>query len=243
MTLFYVSSENENCVGSVSKLFAALDREDKVSASLSERQCEDGEGVSMGSMTAIHHHLASSESWKEVLDWQTEVEYTIPHPAGEVTASDTASDGEAKIFREDRVSTLKALCGDAWGAKICRVKHTPVVKIDFNVTRFSSVKIMSTKSFVYETPRSCWRFKLIVFWEGESKDAAEKSPKKFRVLVESVRDKEQVGVNVMYTAASFLEKILDIVSLDSKVGRLRMVIQNPGDPRREAAFSSSCDAR
>lgn len=210
MEKFYESSSNENCIAEVGSLFCNLGRDEKVCATLSDGK----DGVSIEKMKMIHHHLRSSNSWKDTLNWSTEVDYTIPHPEGDATASDTSSPGEEKLTRSVCIMCMNAVCSNtAWRVRLERVLEKPFAKIDFNVTRFSRVKIMKVKRFIYETPRSCWCFKLVVEWSGETKDIAEKSSRKYRIFVESLRDKKQVTLNVNYTAASFLEKILDLVSL------------------------------
>ena len=74
---------------------------------------------------------------------------------------------------------------------------------------------MNTKKFFYETERSSWIFKLVVSWYGKTKKDAESSQKKYFVYIES-NGESKSSSNPEYTSASFLEKIIDLISLDGK---------------------------
>lgn len=198
------------------ELFNCLDNNEKVIASIQDP--ERPGGISKESINDIHTHLQSSRIWKLKTKWMTEVEYTIPHPRGDVSAFDTNSDGDAKLSRKNIVSSFSASCEDNL-VRFERIKEEPSDSMDFNTTRFSSVKIMNAKRFYYETERSCWVFRLVVSWEGDTKSEAERSPKKYFAYIET-NGVSKASSNPMYTAASFLEKIIDVIS----VGRDRQML-------------------
>lgn len=212
---FYKSIQEETCVSRVSQLFQALGNRERVFASLTTG---DSGGVSADCMMAIHNHLDSSKMWAKVVPWVTEVEYTIPHPGGDITAFDTNSGGEAKLSRNSVVRLITATPGEkdsSWKISLTRTSSQPSDKMDFNTTRFSWVKVMNMKRFYYETDRSSWVFKLVVSWEGVTKEDAKASGKKYLVYVET-DDIVKTSANPSYSAASFLDKILDIISLEGR---------------------------
>lgn len=231
--LFYESMKKENCIYYLRSLFEPLCAEDKISACLgmgnTENQGprkrkiesdteEDGvpaiKGLSFEVMTRIHGHLQSSDIWKKQTDWTTEVEYTIPHPDGDVSAFDTDSCGEAKLTRKKTIMEVSTVCGP-YSVNIEKFQELNSDKMDMNTSRFSHVKIMSTKRFFYETQRSCWVFKLVVLWEGKTKIETEKAEKKYLVYVESGERINTLCTDPVYTTASLLEKIIDLLSIDN----------------------------
>ena len=208
---FYRNSSDETCVGLVSDLFKGLGNKETVSASLTTTDS----GVSPDCMMSIHNHLDSSKMWATVPCWVTEVEYTIPHPDGDITAFDTNSGGDAKLSRNVAVQSMAARPGvleHDWKIDLRRTSSQPSDKMNFNTTRFSRVRVMNIKRFHYETDRSSWVFKLVVSWEGGTKEEARAGGKRYYVYVET-HDNTKTSSSPSYSAASFLDKIVDIVSL------------------------------
>lgn len=208
--MFYNNFSDETCVSLVSEMFKDLGHREKVSACLAY----DKGGVSYEGMLAIHNHLESSKIWRKTVPWVTEVEYTIPHPDGDITAFDSNSGGEAKLTRNSVVLQQTGSCKN-WKISLTRILAEPSDKMDFNTTRWTWVKVKNTKKFYYETERSSWVFKLAVCWEGVTKEVAKAGDKKYLVYVESVGSDKTCSYP-SYSAASFLDKILDIISLDGK---------------------------
>ena len=214
---FYRSAAEENCVAHVSELFASLGNREMVSASLAYTADCETPGVSSACIMDIHNHLDSSKIWKKTDPWSTEVEYTIPHPAGDVTAFDTSSGGDATLSRNSVGLCIKGASSDKWKVSLTRSSAVSADRMDLNTQRFSRVKIMNIKRFYYETSRSSWVFKLVVAWEGVSKERAKANGKRYFVYVETnPNDLAKTSSNPPYSAASFLDKILDIISLDGK---------------------------
>lgn len=213
---FYKNSAEQNCIPHISrKLFKSMVKNETVTASINISS--QPEGVSKEFIDAVHSHLQSTNVWKRTTKWTTEVEYTIPHPLGDVSAFDTNSGGDAKLSRKDVISDFNAVSkeDDKLRIRFTRTKDNPSDGMDFNTTRFSAVRIMNTKKFFYETDRSNWVFKLVVSWYGTTKVDAESSPKKYFVNIETNGD-SKASNNPEYTSASFLEKIIDLISLDGK---------------------------
>lgn len=219
MAKFYKKISDESCVGYIRPMFDKLGNKEKVFASLLYLQRDQGDqddqGLSSSRMMAIHNHLDSSNMWKKTIPWVTEVEYTIPHPGGDITAFDTTSGDPAQLSRRSVVVSVTGGCAadESWRILLTRMSVEPFDRMDFNTSRFSWVKIMNTKRFYYETGTSSWVFKLVVSWEGLTKQAAKSGGKKYFVSVET-NDNVKTSLNPGYSAASFLEKILDIISLD-----------------------------
>lgn len=213
--MHYKNGSDENSVPFVSRLFQNMGKTDRVTASL--RDSDVQEGVSAGSMSSIHTHLQSANIWRRSIRWTTEVEYTIPHPDGDVTAFDTNSGGDAKLTRNKVELEFVGCCAYRPTSSVVfrRTSETPSNNMDFNTTRFSSVRIMNAKRFYYETERSSWVFNLVVAWEGNTKQDAEESLKKYYVYVETV-DNRKTTSNPKYSAASFMEKTLDVLSVEGK---------------------------
>ncbi|AAR26892.1 FirrV-1-B17 [Feldmannia irregularis virus a] len=217
---YYETSTKETCVEGLRGLFDDSKGEDKVVAQMTDTSGE----VSLHAMTVIHQQLQGSKRWKRVDDWQTEVYYTIAHPEKDITVFDSSQNVE--IYRESIHPKFIAACGSNWRATVARVAKEPFGKIDFNMTRYSYVRVARAKYFYHETSRSCWCFKLVVQWEGKTLDDAKNSRKKYMVNVESVVRKTDTGdVNPKYKVASFLEKILDITSIaEQGRGQRRLVL-------------------
>lgn len=219
---FYRNISEENSVKDISRFFQSLGNRETVSASLG--YSVDGSpptdaGISSACMTAIHNHLDSAKMWKMKSPWATEVEYTIPHPSGDVTAFDTNSGGDATLTRNSVVLSKTGSCANHEGCGIflLRVSAQPSDKMDMNTQRYSRVRVMNVKRFFYETDRSSWVFKLVVAWEGATKEAAKASSRRYFVSVESQRTHNvKTSSNPAYSAASFLDKVLDIISLDGR---------------------------
>lgn len=214
---FYKNCKEETCISDVSRLFESLGNKEKVSASLAYygEAHQYPSGVSSSCMMKIHNYLDNSKIWEKTTPWTTEVEYTIPHPSGDVTAFDTNSGADAKLSRKSVVLDLTVGCAtdENWRIFITRVSSEPSDKMDFNTTRFSWVKVMNIKRFYYETNKSSWVFKLVVSWEGVTKEEANAGVKKYFVYVET-NDVSKTFSSPPYSTASFLDKILDIISLD-----------------------------
>ena len=214
--MFYKNSSDENCIPNISKsLFKYMTKNEIILASINETG--QAEGISKGTIDDIHTHLQSTNIWKKKTEWVTEVEYNIPHPKGDITAFDTNSGGDAKLSRRKTIADFKAVCleDDKIYVRFVKTNDTPSDGMDFNTTRFSSVRIMNTKKFFYETDRSSWVFKLVVSWYGNTKSDAESSPKKYFAYIETNGDVKAAS-NPEYTSASFLEKIIDLISLGGK---------------------------
>ena len=214
---FYRNGAEENCVAHVSELFVSLGNRETVRASLTYTGDSESAGVSSACIMDIHNHLDSSKIWKKTDAWSTEVEYTIPHPAGDVTAFDTSSGGDATLSRNSVGLCIEGVGSDKWKVSLTRSSAESADSMDLNTQRFSRVKIMNIKRFYYETSRSSWVFKLVVAWEGVSKERAESNGKRYYVYVETnPNDHAKTSSNPRYSAASFLDKILDIISLDGR---------------------------
>lgn len=215
---FYKNCKEETCVSDVSQLFQSLGNREKVSASLAYFGGGEDQypcGISSSCMMGIHNYLDGSNIWEKKTPWATEVEYTIPHPNGDVTAFDTNSGADAKLSRKSVVLSLTGSCAtdENWRIFITRVSSEPSDKMNFNATRFSWVKVMNIKRFYYETKSSSWVFKLVVSWEGVTKEEAKAGVKKYFVYVET-NDVSKTFPSPSYSSASFLDKILDIISLN-----------------------------
>ena len=212
---FYTNGSEENCIPHIScKLFKSMVKNETVTASIHDTR--QPEGISKEYIDTIHNHLQSTNIWKKTTNWTTEVEYTIPHPEGDISAFDTNSGGDAKLSRKDIVSDFNATCykDNKVSVQFTRTKENPSDGMDFNTSRFSAVRIMNTRKFHYETERSNWIFKLVVSWYGKTKSDAQSSPKRYFVYIETGDLKG--SSNPEYTSASFLEKIIDLISLDGR---------------------------
>lgn len=213
MSQYYRNFSDENCLKDLTNFFTTLSSDESVQAQL---YCSNspGESLPYDRVTEIHNHLDSSKSWTHVSDWDVEVEYTILHPDGNVVAVDTNTSKKAYLTRRIVSRSCKGHCKDDVNLcfQISRIQSNDIDQLDFNTTLFSSVKILKSKRFHYQTSRSSWTFRITMTWEGETKEDAEKSDKKYFVLVET-NDTSFASNNPGYTIASFMEKIIDVISV------------------------------
>lgn len=210
MVTFYKNGSEETCVSGLKSIFETLTVNECVSASISNKRYSNGGGVSHACIMSIYNHLDGSRIWRNQEPWVTEVEYTIPHPRGDVLAFDTKSEREATLSSKTVVFTATATTDD-YNVSLTRSLRSDYNDMDLNTERYSWVKIMKTKRYFYETDRSSWVFRLEVQWEGESKEHAKSNQKKYFVSVET-NNNAKASANPKYSLASLLEKVLDIVS-------------------------------
>lgn len=211
--IFYSTASKENCVELLSAFFENLSESECVQASIG--MSEECEYVDHGFMQQTLEHLQSARCWKRVTGWGDGVEYTILDPNGNVTARDVDPMGSPTLTRKSTEKKTSSRCDR--NPIFLKIRRTREVSADgslFNSTQYSHVKIMSSKSFFYETGTSSWVFKLSVIWEGATRDIAEGSSRKFAICVHS-GDSEKSSRNPGYTSASFLEKIIDVASICS----------------------------
>jgi hypothetical protein len=217
MTTYYKTCAEESCVEEMSPMFRQLGCQDSVTASIFR---SDGVGVSHSCFLGIYNHLESSNMWKKNEPWVTEVEYTIPHPEGDVVAFDTKSERDATLRSTSVQKKMIGYTNDKlWGVTLTRTTAVNYDEMDLNAQRFSRVKIMNTKRFLYETERSSWVYKLAVSWEGVTKEEAKCSEMRYSVQIET-NDNRKASVDPSYSTASLLEKVLDIVSQGKRRGVL-----------------------
>ena len=206
---YYKTSTDENSIGSISKMFDGLDGEDFVIAHVGG----PSGGITHDSMTKINNHLSASKCWAAVEDWAVEVEYTICHQDGDVIVSDNKNTNDPIVRRMQKTIDCVARCNNGvTEVGMERWSKTTPKYADFNMKKCSFVKIKRTKKFKYSTGRSSWIYTLGVKWEGITKEDAELEDKQFYVSIES-GDNKVSSSNIMYTAVSFMEKILDIASI------------------------------
>ena len=210
MSKFYRNASDENCVEYIADFFKNLQSTETVSARI---QNALGGSLTYERVVEIFNHLDSSQSWRRVSDWEVEVEYTISHPDGNVVAVDTNTTRSASLTRRTVSRFCSGSCEDKT-FEISRVRYTHIDQLDFNTNLYSSVRILKSKRFYYQTKRSSWTFRVSLVWEGDTKACAEKSDKKYLVFVET-NDVNIATSNPMYTAASFLEKVIDVVSVSA----------------------------
>lgn len=209
-TKYYKSFTKESIVDDICPLFQDLSNKEIVTATIS---CGEGEGVTYECIMDVHNYLDRSKIWKKTTPWITEVEYTIPHPGGNITAFDTSVQ-QAQLSRKSAIASVTGRSGNnTWNVSVTRVLTHAFDKMDFNASRFSWVRVMNTKRFYYETKKSCWVFRLVVCWEGDTKQMAKAGGKKYFINVETI-DHVKSSANPRYSAASILEKILDLISLE-----------------------------
>ena len=206
---YYKGVSDENCVAQASTLFQDLD------ASI----CVRGEFFTDNhTFVDIHNHFKSSTTWKSVSHWDSGIEYTIRHPINDIIVSDTNRGQKTLVYKEHVLQTVH-------GSTKCERFDFRVLKVrreifdhtwrSFHDAAYTWVKIKSEKVFVYESERSSWNFHLAVVWQGQTKDQAERNDRKYSVAV-SMGSAEKASANVMYTTASFLEKIMDALFRKSK---------------------------
>jgi len=214
MTHYYKSGTDENCTLNMVPFFKDLGETEKVTAYIWNKSCPKG-GVTHKTLVSINNNLSMSKCWEKVQDWEVSVEYTICHPDGDITVSDTKCQDNPNMVRKTGKIHWNGVCkpDESCQLRIERWDNAPFVSnIAMNVTVYSYVRIKNTKTFVYRTANSSWRYILCVTWEGRTKEEAESSEKKYDVSVES--DKSSVCTrDPRYTSASFFEKIIDVVSI------------------------------
>ncbi|CAM9106208.1 unnamed protein product [Ectocarpus sp. 12 AP-2014] len=173
------------------------------------------------SFVTIHNHMKSSCHWKSVSQWDTGIEYTIQHPVSDIIVSDTNRGQKTVVFTEHVLQEVR-------GVSACRLTEFTLKKsrkdeLDYTSRSYHDstyrwVKIRSEKVFVYESNRSSWNFHLAVVWQGATKKQAESEPQRYSVAV-TMGSVEKASADVMYTTASFLEKMMDAMFQHSKSRR------------------------
>lgn len=212
---YYKGGSDENSVGRASSLF------ENIRGSMGVR----GEFFAdHASFISIHNHMKSSNQWKSVSGWDTGVEYTIQHPAGDIIVSDTNRGQRTTAFRQHVLQTVR-------GCTACKLLDFTVTKyrmedLDYNSrsyhdSTYTWVKIKSEKVFVYESGRSSWNFHLAVVWQGATKKKAESDPQRYSVAV-SMGSAEKASNDARYTTASFLEKMMDAMFQKSKNRHIKL---------------------
>lgn len=209
--LTYKDTTSHRCISSMSSLFEGLGSGEFVQASVLKNSDYGYEAI-----TRVHNHLHSCRSWVKVQDWDEEVEYTINHPSGDVYAYDTKSTGTRLRTITPKDAAFEAFGPDGRSCAVFRtIVEEPVDHIDFTTTRFSWVKVMNVKRFYYETARSSFVYRLVVRWEGETKDAAKENGMQFGIYLET-NDASKMGEFPEQSCVSFMEKTLDLLSGDSR---------------------------
>ena len=204
---YYKSSEDENCISFLSKFFESMQSDDFVVARFNN---STNNGIGLDKITNIGNHLSSSKCWSSVEDWCVDVEYTIDHPGGEILVSDNKIKNNPSANRKDVIVSRKSsFTGSDTVIEFERYKMKKAECVYTNMTKSSFVKITRTKKFIYSTKHSSWIYKLCVLWEGNNKEEAEISERKYYVTIET-DDTKKASANVKYTTVSFLEKVLDM---------------------------------
>lgn len=203
-SLYYRGVRDENCVAESSRLFENLHK---------------GIGVRGEFFTdydvfvSIHNYMKSCTTWKSVTCWESCVDYTIQHPGSDIIVSDTNRGRKTVIFREYPVETVRgATVDDSFKFTISKTRRE---ELDFKSRSYHDslykwVRIRWEKTFVYESERSSWKFQLAVLWEGATKVEAEGNSKKYSIVI-SLGSIEKASADVMYTTASFFEKLMDLL--------------------------------
>lgn len=210
-TYYYRGATDENCVAKASSLFQELG-----GVSVRGEFFTDNE-----SFVNIHNHMKSSNSWKSVSQWDSGIEYTIRHPVSDIIVSDTNLGQRTVIFKNHVLQTVR-------GSTACKLVDFKIQKVrreqidnssrPYHDSNYTWVKIKSEKIFVYESERSSWNFHLAVVWQGETKARAERDAKLYSVAV-TMGSSEKASADVMYTTASFLEKLMDALFQKAKSRR------------------------
>lgn len=207
-TLVYRDHESHTCIAAMSKLFEGLGPGESVQATVTR----DPRREAYESITEVHNNLSSCRTWSKVQGWDEEVEYTINHPSGDVYAYDTKSTGTRLRTIDHKQGSFRAQCVDeSASAVIRRVTEQPIEYIDFSTTRFSWVKVMNVKRFFYESARSSFVYRLVVQWEGATKEVAKENGMQFKIYLETNDHSKMSGVPPQ-SVVSFMEKTLDLLS-------------------------------
>lgn len=196
--------------------FKDLASDEYVTAQIWEKDYVNG-GISYETLACVNNNLSMSKCWASIQDWEVSVEYIVPHPQGDITVSDTKTLDKASMNRKTVALQWNGVCFPDSSTKLCvsRVNNAGFEHNTQHNMRFSFVRIRNTKTFFYRTQRSSWRYKLCVVWEGETKDRAESSDRRYELLVET-NDSDVARLDPNYTVASFFEKIIDVVSINKK---------------------------
>ena len=201
--MYYRNASSETAVEHVKTLFEGLSVVDKVYAEYE---------VDEEYMISLHNHMNSGSTWLSISGWDSSVGYTIRHPEGDITVSDKNRGEDTSIFRDIDVIEIQGMRSDATGRFSIFKKRRDLLDVSGTPCHYSSaytwVKIESTKVFKYASERASWDFSLSVSWEGKSKEEAESSDKKYFVKI-SMASIEKASRDPRYTAASFMEKIMD----------------------------------
>jgi len=214
MVFYYKNGKDENCTLQMVPFFKDLSKQEKVTAYIWNNSSPTG-GVEHKTLVDINNHLSTSNCWENVEDWIVSVEYTILHPEGDFTVSDTKCQDNPNMVRKLGLMHWNGGCkpDDSFNLRVIRCNNIPITSNKgINMKMYSFVRIKNTKTFTYRTGRSSWKYKLCVIWEGETKTEAENSEKRYEVCVES-DNSEVCTSDPRYTSASFFEKILDVVSV------------------------------
>lgn len=210
--LVYQGPQSNLCIDAMSKeLFEGLDKGEIVQAAV-ERASGD---VDHQWIDAINNNLSTCTAWSRVQDWEVEVEYKIDHPQGHVFAVETKTSGARMRKVDHKGVPFQARAGDGCLATIRRVVEEPVDGIDFNNTRFSSVKITNVKRFYYESQRSSIVYRLVVQWQGVTKDEAQANGPVFKIYLET-NDHAKMAVCPQSGCVSFMEKMLDLLTIGQR---------------------------
>lgn len=211
-TLYYKEAADQNCVPRASSLFENLDASIGVVGEFFPDKAL---------FVAIHNHMKSSNSWKSVSQWDSGIEYTIQHPVSDIIVSDTNMGQRTVVYRDHAIQRVR-------GSTACKTADFTIKKVrrdvidstsrSYHDSTYTWVKIKSEKVFAYESERSSWNFHLSVVWEGTTKKQAEQEDKTYSVAV-SMGSVQKASTDIMYTTASFLEKIMDALFQKSKVRR------------------------
>lgn len=209
---YYKGAHDENCVGKASSLFENL----RASIGVKGEFFTDNE-----TFVKIHNHMKDNPGWKSVSQWDSGIEYTIQHPQSDIVVSDTNRGQRTVVFREYVLQTIS-------GTTACKYTNFKINKVrrdeldytsrSYHDSNYKRVKIKSEKVFVYESAKSSWNFHLAVVWQGATKKQAESDPQKYSVAV-SMGSMERASDDIMYTTASFLEKMMDAMFQKSKSRR------------------------
>ena len=222
MTYYYKNGGDENCTSNMVPFFKDLASDQKVTAYIWDNEESSKGGVSHETLVRINNNLSTAKCWKTVIDWDVSVEYTISHPKGDITVSDNKLQDSPSMIRETEVIHWNGTCQPEESSRV-KVVRSNCEKLEghgnINVTLYSFVRIKNSKTFIYRTARSSWKYKLCVIWEGTTKENAEKSEKRYEISVES--DVSDIcKIDPKYTSASFFEKILDVASISSEKRQL-----------------------
>lgn len=210
--LYYKGANDENCVARASSLFEGLDETIRVREEFF---------IDNDTFVNIHNHMKSSTTWKSVSTWDSGIEYTIQHPVNDIIVSDTNRGQRTVVFKEHVLQTIH-------GSTKCKKFDFSIQKVrrenldytsrTYHDSSYTWVKIKSEKVFAYESERSSWNFHLAVVWQGQTKTQAERETRLYSVAV-SMGSVDKASADVMYTTASFLEKMMDALFQKSRSRR------------------------